>query len=319
MMNKIMVTGAAGFLGSFLCDALLSRGHHVIGIDNLFRGSLKNLQHLPFAEHFTFIEMDLSLSDNIQALHEIMVRENIAIICHLAAINGTQYFYDHSLFVLDQNVRITQNVLAASQNTQINYIIYTSSSEVYGEPMHLPTSEQEAILLNIHADRDSYAASKAVGDFYTRLYCQDHHIKCLVLRVFNLYGERMINTRYGQVIPEFIKRMLDCEPFTIIGDGMQTRSFCYIDDATWAICELIANETEGVVNLGNDHEIKILDLAERIHRLDNKNFKPIFTAPRPNDHHRRWPDISLLKSLLPDMQFTPLDQGLLKLIASFRQ
>lgn len=314
-----MVTGAAGFMGSFLCEELLSRGYSVVGVDNLFRGNLDNLKNLPHPENFTFIKMDLSRADNIAELHDLMLSNNITMLFHLAAINGTQYFYDHSYFLLDQNIRITQNLLVAAENTSIDYIIYTSSSEAYGEPLHLPTLESDPILLNAQANRDSYAASKAVGDFYIRLFCQNHPIKCLILRVFNLYGERMINTRYGQVIPEFIKRLLDNVPFTIIGDGNQTRSFCYIEDAICAICELVKRETVGLINVGNDQEIKIVDLAKRIHLLEKKTFEPIFTPPRPNDHQRRWPDITLLKSLLPDLHFTPLDEGLNKVIHYYKK
>jgi nucleoside-diphosphate-sugar epimerase len=320
MMNKpvVLVTGAAGFIGSFLCEMLLSKGYSVVGIDNLFRGSLDNFKELPNKSQFEFIRMDMSDPITILLMHDLIVSRNITMVFHLAAINGTQYFYDRSLFVLDQNCKITQNLTAAIENTKVNYIIYSSSSEVYGDPLSIPTKETDPILLNAHSDRDSYAASKALGDFYIRLFSQKNNINSLILRIFNMYGERMINTRYGQVIPEFIKRMLENEEFTLIGNGTQTRSFCYIKDATHLIGELVEKQVTGIINLGNNEEISILDLAKKIHALDHKAFNPVFLPERPHDHRRRCPDIAQLQSILSPITFTSLDQGLLKVINYYK-
>lgn len=317
-MRKILVTGAAGFIGSFLCEELISRGFTVVGVDNLFRGKLENLSGLKDNHFFHFEKLDLSDPNNVQILHTIIKKYKLDTVFHLAAINGTQYFYDKSMFVLEQNTVITQNVLAACIDTDINYIIYTSSSEVYGEPLAVPTKENHPILLNAFADRDSYAASKAIGDFYVRLFAKQYNISFLSLRVFNMYGERMVNTRYGQVIPEFIKRMLFEDVFTIIGDGSHTRSFCYVKNAVWAMTELMQKQQQGFLNLGNNQEITILELAKLIHRLSNKNFSPVFLPERSHDHKRRCPDISELKNILPGLRFVKLEEGLEKVISYYK-
>lgn len=318
MPRRVLVTGAAGFMGSFLSEELVENGYFVAGVDNFFRGKRENLNHLLQDNRFIFEEMDLSLGANREKLRQFILAHKIDTLLHLAAINGTQYFYDKPLFVLGQNVLITQNVLAAVENTSVNYFIYTSSSEVYGDPLKIPTPETHPILLNAASDRDSYAASKAIGDFYIRLAAVHQGRRFLILRVFNQYGERMVGTRYGQVIAEFVRRMLFEKKFTILGDGRHTRSFCYIKDAAVAIRRLIEQEVSGILNLGCDEEISILELAKKIHLLENKPFHPIFLPERPQDHKQRRPDITALKALLPDLAFTSLETGLKKVIAYFK-
>jgi predicted GH43/DUF377 family glycosyl hydrolase/nucleoside-diphosphate-sugar epimerase len=316
-MKNILVTGAAGFVGSFLCEELIAHGNFVVGVDNFFRGSYENVRQLS-DNNFILEKLDMSLVEAIPSLREIIVRYKIEVVFHLAAINGTQYFYDNPFFVLDKNIKITQNLLEALANTSVKYLIYTSSSEVYGDPVIIPTSEKHLISLNAAVDRDSYSASKTIDEFYIRLFSNQHHLDCLILRVFNLYGEKMVGTRYGQVVPEFINRMLHEPQFTILGDGKNTRSFCYIKDATWAMRELMEKNITGLVNLGNDHEITVLALAKRLHKLQNLTFNPKFLPGRPNDHKRRRPDIRYLRSLLPNLRFTDLTSGLKKVIAYYK-
>lgn len=319
MTNNILITGAAGFVGSFLCEELVSRGYHVLGVDNFFRGKKENLEHLRHQSHFNFIEIDLTDVESSRYLNEWIKQHNIQTVFHLAAINGTQYFYECPLSVLDKNIIVAQNVLAAIKDSSVNYFIYTSSSEVYGEPLVVPTKEEHPILLNVFSDRDSYAASKAIVDFYVRLFAGKNQMDFLVLRVFNLYGERMVNTRYGQVIPEFIKRLLYEDEFTIIGDGRHTRSFCYIQDAILAMKQLFEKRVTGILNLGNNDEISILELARKMHQLENRAFNPVFLPERPYDHKRRCPDITALKIQLPQLQFTPLDSGLKTVIDFYKK
>lgn len=316
-MSNILVTGAAGFIGSFLTEALIKEGHHVTGMDNFFRGKRENLNSIINHPHFELIEIDLADVISIQKISSALVNKKIGVIYHLAAINGTQHFYDHSARVLDQNTMITKNVMMAMENTGVKKIIYTSSSEVYGEPMIVPSPETHPILLNAQADRDSYAASKAMGEFYVRLYANQQQKEWLILRVFNMYGPRMVNTKYGQVIPEFIRRMRTEKEFTLIGDGHHTRSFCLIHDAIRLLLMLDKQNVTGFMNLGNPEEISILDLAQKIHELDNRLFDPIFLAERPHDHHRRCPDISNLLSFIPTMNFTSLDEGLKQVMDSY--
>ncbi|OGZ62276.1 MAG: hypothetical protein A3H51_02215 [Candidatus Spechtbacteria bacterium RIFCSPLOWO2_02_FULL_38_8] len=309
-MANILVTGCAGFIGSFLTEGLIDEGHQVVGVDNFFRGKKENLQSLENNPAFELITLDLSKPECCSPLKTILNTKKIDIVYHLAAINGTQYFYDYSAEVLNQNILITQHVMQAIVESSVKKVIYTSSSEVYGDPTMLPTPESHPILLNASANRDSYAASKALGEFYVRLYADQKKIEWLILRVFNMYGPRMVNTKYGQVIPEFIHRILTENQFTLIGDGHHTRSFCFIKDAIRLILMLEKKNANGFVNLGNPEEISILELAKKLHQLTHKNFNPIFLPERPHDHHRRCPDITRLRALCGNPSFTPLGTGL---------
>lgn len=317
-MTRILVTGAAGFVGSFLCDELLRRGHQVTGVDNLFRGTLANLAQARQQAGFRFEQLDLALPDAAARLRQLLLEGGTEAVFHLAAINGTEYFYDASWMVMDVNVRTTQNVLEALRATQVSYLAYTSSSEVYGEPMTVPTPEDHPILLNAQADRDSYASSKAMGDYYVRIGAQALGIQALVLRVFNQYGPRMVGTKYGQVIGEFVRRALGEQEFTIIGDGSHTRSFCLVTDGARAMAELFERRVTGFMNLGNDREISILELARLVHAKLDKPFAPVFLPERPHDHRRRCPDLTRLRQALPGFQMTGLDQGLDITIEHFR-
>lgn len=308
---KTLVTGAAGFLGSFLSEELLSNGYNVVGIDNFFRGKR---EYLPRHKNFTFYKMDLS--KEYDKFSELVKKEKPELLFHYAAINGTKYFYDIPFQVINDNVRMTQNVLEACKNSSIKKIIYASSSEIYGEPLEIPTPETHPILLNIHTNRDSYASSKAVNDFYVKLFAKEHGLDFLILRIFNTYGPHMDTSEYGQVIPEFINKIFKSEQFTIIGDGTQTRSFCYVSDHTRLVHKLTENVSNEIINVGNDKEIKIVDLARLIHKLENKEFDPKYLPGREYDHKRRCPDITKLKKLINDHPKLTLEDGLKKTIAA---
>jgi len=313
-MMKVLVTGAAGFLGSFLSEELLSHGYNVVGIDNFFRGKK---EYLPKHEKFIFYKLDLVKEAN--KFKEIIKNEKPEILFHYAAINGTKYFYDIPYQVVNDNVRITQNVLAACKNSNVKKIIYASSSETYGEPIKIPTPETHPILLNIHTDRDSYASSKAICDFYVKLFAKENKLDFLILRIFNTYGPHMDTSEYGQVVPEFIDKMFNDKQFTIIGDGQHTRSFCYVSDHTRLVLKLAEKISNEIVNVGNDKEIKIVDLAREMHKLENKDFNPKFLPGREYDHKRRRPDISKLKEFTNDVPKISLEEGLRKTIDAFKQ
>ena len=301
-MKKVLVTGAAGFLGSHLCDELLDKGYYVIGIDNFFRGKKENL---PNHENFRFYDRDLTEDD----IHDIVDGEEPEIVFHYAAINGTQYFYDIPSKVFDDNIEMTKNVLDTIKGSKVKKLIYTSSSEIYGDNPNIPTKEEGLITLNIFSDRDSYASSKAIGEFYVKYYCSEHNIDYLILRPFNTYGNRMDTTKYGQVIPEFFRKLEEDE-FTIIGGGKQTRSFCHVNDhkkLSVMLSEKVSNE---IINIGNDEQITILELSKKIHSLKKVDFKPKFLPERDYDTKRRQPDISKIKENFPDYKFISIDEGL---------
>jgi len=253
---KVVVTGAAGFLGSFLSEELLSKGYEVIGIDNFFRGKK---EYLPKHINFKFHEIDLVKQP--KDFCKIIEEEEPQLLFHYAAINGTKYFYDIPYQVINNNIVMTQNVLNACKNSKVKKIIYASSSETYGEPLEIPTPETHPILLNINTNRDSYASSKAICDFYVKLFAKENNIDFLILRIFNTYGPHMDTSEYGQVIPEFINKMFNDEKFTIIGNGEHTRSFCYVSDHTRLVRKLAETVSNQVVNIGNDKETRIIDLA----------------------------------------------------------
>lgn len=309
----MLITGAAGFLGSFLSEELLQNAYPVIGIDNFFRGKK---EYLPAHEHFIFYKIDLvNESEKIKA---VIKKEKPDILIHYAAINGTKYFYDMPYQVINDNVKMTQHVLDACMDSTVKKIIYASSSETYGEPQKIPTPETHPILLNIHTNRDSYASSKAICDFYVKLFGQEHNIDFVILRIFNTYGPHMDTTEYGQVIPEFINKMFQDKEFTIIGNGEHTRSFCYVTDHTRLVRKIMEKCSNEIINIGNDAEIKIVDLAKKIHELENRKFIPTYLPEREYDHKRRRPDISKLKKLIDDHPQIILDEGLKKTIEWYK-
>ena len=295
---KILVTGAAGFLGSHLCDKLLEEGHTVYGIDNFFRGKKENLPEHP---NFFFYKKDLT--------KESFEKKGLDVVIHYAAINGTRYFYDIPNKVVDDNIRMTQNVLD-SIGKSVKKVIYASSSEIYGPKPKVPTEESQPIELHIDADRDSYASSKAIGEFMVKTWCKQNDKSFVIVRPFNTYGTRMATNGYGQVIPELIERA-DEDEFFIYGDGSQTRSFCHVKDHVDILYKLIQNCDNEVLNVGFDEEITIHDLAKNI--LDEFGYtsKPINTKPAwANDTKWRKPSLEKLKNYIGEHKYIELKDGL---------
>lgn len=296
---KILITGAAGFLGSHLCDKLLKEGHVVWGIDNFFRGKKENL---PTHSNFKFIEIDLAKEG-----YDI---PDIDIVFHYAAINGTRYFYDIPNKVVDDNIRITQNVLT-SLTTSVKKIIYASSSEIYGPTPVVPTQEIHPIELHIDSDRDSYASSKAIGEFMIKTWCKQNSTSFIIIRPFNTYGDRMATNGYGQVIPELIERVHGNGEFFIYGDGTQTRSFCFVDDHVNIVNILMNTVDNEVLNIGFDEEITMTELSQIILKLYNHNVSIIYKDAWPNDTKWRKPSLEKLKKYINEYQYVKLIDGLI--------
>jgi nucleoside-diphosphate-sugar epimerase len=314
---RAVVTGGAGFIGSHLCEVLVEKGYEVSIIDNLFRGKYGNIEHL-LNDRNRFYKIDLSLVEETAGIASILFREKPELIFHYAAINGTQYFYDIPGKVMEVNSQacycFMKAVKAAKQvdPTWHPKIIYSSSSEVYGEPFTLPTRENDITYVNVNHARDSYAASKLMGEFYIKLMAEELQIEWIVLRVFNVYGPRMIGTKYGQVIPEFIKRLYDGEyPLKIYGDGSHRRSFIYVSDHVkyaWALA--VSGAANGIFNIGNTRETSISDLGSLIMRKMNKEPEFICLPEREGDHKRRCPDITKLKNTVQMNDFVTLEEGI---------
>jgi nucleoside-diphosphate-sugar epimerase len=303
---RIYITGAAGFLGSHICESLLKKGHIVYGIDNFFRGKEENL---PKHSNFSFSNIDLLDIDNLEKNINLFKPD---IVIHYAAINGTRYFYDIPYRVCDENIRLTQNILNVCGNS-VKLFVFASSSEVYGPTPAIPTKESEPIILHQASDRDSYASSKAIGEFLTRLWAKEKQKNFLILRPFNTYGSRMATNGYGQVIPEFFERILSEEQFYLYGNGNQTRSFCNVIDHADIVTDLIELAKNETLNIGNEEEITIYELAEKIHFLFDKPFNPIFKTEWDNDTKWRKPDLDNLKKYIGEKKFINLSDGLKKL------
>jgi dTDP-glucose 4,6-dehydratase len=299
---KVLVTGAAGFLGSHLCDSLLNEGYSVVGVDNFFRGKKTNL---PSHDNFKFYEIDLR---DFESIKEMMINEEPQIVIHYAAINGTKYFYDIPYKVCNDNIKLTQNILNAC-TPSVEKIVYASSSEIYGPEPKVPTKESEYIVLDSLSDRDSYASSKAIGEYLVRLWSNENKRKYLIVRPFNTYGPRMATNGYGQVIPEFIERIKSGESFYLYGDGKQTRSFCYVTDHTDIMCKLIKNADNEILNIGFDEEITIFELSKVIHEIMGVNFNVSFKEAWKNDTKWRKPDLTELKKYIGNHDFTHLRDG----------
>ncbi len=269
-----------------------------------------------------FYNLDLSIGSSVDQIAEIIDEERPEWIFHYAAINGTQYFYDIPGKVLEVNslttyyLMKTVKIVKEKDHLFQTKIVYSSSSEVYGEPFHLPSCEQDITYVNVEHNRDSYAAAKLLGEFYVRLFSEEMGMEWLNLRFFNVYGPKMVGTKYGQVIPEFITRLKEGEyPLRIYGNGDHRRSFCYVDDNVRDTAALALKEgTRGVFNIGNPDEISIRELGSCI--MEKMGKKPAFEflPEREGDHKRRCPDTSRLQAVIGSYPYITLEQGLDRMI-----
>ncbi len=318
---RAIVTGGAGFIGSHLSESLKKRGVSVSIWDNLFRGRRENIAHILDDEN-RFVLLDIANEENIKIMADLIFAERPAYIFHYAAINGTQYFYDIPAKVLEVNTMATYNLMRALREVKKNSpkysckIVFASSSEVYGEPLSLPSKESDITYVNIENKRDSYAASKLAGEFFVKLISEELGHEYLALRLFNVYGPRMIGTKYGQVIPEFIQRLAGGEyPIRVYGDGSHMRSFCYIDDNIEMTINLaLSDAPRGVYNIGLDEETSIRDLGRMIMEKMGRKAEFIFLPEREGDHLRRRSDMSKYYNVMPAYTPIPLKEGLTKLI-----
>ena len=322
MEIKYLITGGAGFIGSFLCEKVVESGGQFICIDNLFRGRKENINKYIGINGSSFHNIDILSSASTSSICELILEYKPEYILHYAAINGTQYFYDMPFETLSVNSVGTYNLLCAinkakQKNSTIKpVVVFSSSSEVYGSAKNIPTNENDQTYLRINEDRDSYAAGKLISEFYVRNFCNSMGLGWIIFRIFNVYGPRMVGSKYGQVIPEFIERLNNGEhPLKIIGDGSHTRSFCYIDDhidLTWRA--LNAAKKNEVYNIGNPIEIKIIDLASIIMKKMKLEVNYKFLPERSGDHKRRAPNISKVIKEVGEFDFISLENGIQRLI-----
>ncbi len=287
-MERVLITGVAGFLGSHLADKFLTEGFEVIGIDNFITGNPKNIAHLNPHPHFQFIEQDITNYINIEGdLHYIL---------HFASPASPIDYLRIPIQTLKVGSLGTHNVLGLAKAKNARVLI-ASTSEVYGDPLVHPQTEEYYGNVNPIGPRGVYDEAKRFQEAMTMAYHNFHGLDTRIVRIFNTYGPRM-RLNDGRVIPAFMGQILRGEDLTVFGDGSQTRSFCYVDDQVEGIFKLLFSDYHLPVNIGNPVEISILDFAKEIIALTNGDSKIIFKDLPVNDPMQRCPDITKAKKIL---------------------
>ncbi|TYP76866.1 UDP-glucuronic acid decarboxylase family protein [Aquimarina intermedia] len=287
-MKRVLITGAAGFLGSHLCDRFTKDGCYVIAMDNLITGDLKNIEHLFKLENFEFHHHDVT-----KFVH---VAGDLDYILHFASPASPIDYLKIPIQTLKVGSLGTHNLLGLAKDKNARILI-ASTSEVYGDPLVHPQNEDYFGNVNTIGPRGVYDEAKRFQESITMAYHTYHGVDTRIVRIFNTYGPRM-RLNDGRVVPAFIGQALRGEDLTIFGDGLQTRSFCYVDDLVEGIVRLLHSDYVYPVNIGNPDEITIKEFAEEIIQLTNANQKVVYRPLPTNDPLQRQPDITKAKELL---------------------
>jgi len=311
---SVLVTGGAGFLGSYICDALIKQRAEVICIDNFSSGKTENIQHLTGSENFAQVEHDIS--------EPIFFDKHIDVVLHLASRASPFEFARFPIQIMKANTLGTWVALGIAKEHDAR-LVYTSSSEIYGDPdlEYIPTPESYTGNLNPVGPRSCYDEAKRAGEAFINAYRIQHGLDTRILRIFNAFGPRMRpGDIYGRVVARFIDQALRNRPLTVFGDGTQTRSFTYVSDMVEGILRAawVTGASGEVVNLGSNVETRIIDLAEIIRRLTDSGSTIEFHPLPADDPKRRCSDISKAKRLLSWEPKTGLEEGLQRTIAWFR-
>lgn len=311
---RILISGAAGFLGSHLCDFLINQGHSVIGMDNFVTGSPDNLAHLAGNPNFEFIRHDVA--------NFIFVSGEINAVLHFASPASpnplSPYGYTNlPIQTMKAGALGTHNTLGVARAHCAKYLL-ASTSEIYGDPLEHPQKETYWGHVDSIGVRSVYDEAKRFAEALTMAYHRYHNIDTRIVRIFNTFGPRM-RLDDGRVVPNFIQQALRKEPLTIYGDGQQTRSFCYVDDLIQGIYKLLLSDEHLPVNIGNPNEVTILEFAETINRLTNNPAGLIIKKDLRlgDDPQRRRPDITRAKTILGWSPEITLDEGIAKTIPYF--
>lgn len=306
---RYIISGAAGFIGSHLCDRLIQEGHHVLGIDNLITGARQNIEHLEGNPFFEFREWDVC--------HPFEIDGPVHGSLHLASLASPVDYLNHPIETLEVGSAGTRNMLEIARVHKARFLL-TSTSECYGDPQVHPQVETYWGNVNPVGPRSCYDESKRYAEALTMAYHRVHGIRSNIARIFNTYGPRM-QLNDGRVVPAFLDQVLRGDPITIFGDGQQTRSFCYVKDLVDGLYRLMFSDERYPVNLGNPQELTIREFAEQVRRWMGST-SPLLYQPLPEDDpKRRQPDIAKAKSVLGWEPKVPLDEGLRETVEYFRK
>jgi len=313
---RILITGAAGFLGSNICDRLLAEGHQVIGMDNFITGSPDNLAHLAGDQNYLFIRHDVS--------NFIFVPGELNAVMHFASPaspnpNSPFGYLNLPIQTLKAGALGTHNTLGVARAFKTRFIL-ASTSEIYGDPLEHPQTEEYWGHVSPIGPRSVYDEAKRFAEALTMAYHRFHKVDTRIVRIFNTYGPRM-HLDDGRVVPNFLQQALNGRPLTIYGDGTQTRSFCYVDDLVEGIYRLLLSDEHQPVNIGNTVETTMLEFAKLINELTGNKAGIIYKddARGEGDPQRRQPDISRAKAILNWEPKISLEEGLMKTIPYFKE
>jgi dTDP-glucose 4,6-dehydratase len=306
---RVLITGGAGFLGSHLCDRFLGEGHQVIAMDNLVTGSTHNIAHLAGHERFRFIKQDVT--------EYLYLEGSVDAVLHFASPASPIDYLQLPIQTLKVGALGTHKALGLARAKGARFLL-ASTSEVYGDPMVHPQSEDYWGHVNPIGPRGVYDEAKRFAEALTMAYHRYHGLQTRIVRIFNTYGPRM-RLDDGRVVPNFIGQALRGEPLTVYGNGSQTRSFCYYSDLIEGIYRLLQTDDSDPVNLGNPNEVSILEFAQHINRLVGSTAGIEFKLLPVDDPRVRKPDITRARQLLGWEPQVGLEQGLQQTVEWFRQ
>lgn len=307
---RVLITGAAGFVGSHLCDRFLAEGHEVIGMDNLITGSMRNLAHLSEQPNFIFIHHDVT-----QHIH---IDDSIDAILHFASPASPIDYLKLPIQTLKVGALGTHNTLGLARAKGARYLL-ASTSEIYGDPLVHPQPETYVGNVDAIGPRGVYDEAKRFAEAITMAYHRAHGVDTRIVRIFNTYGPRM-RLNDGRVVPNFIAQALKGEPLTVYGDGKQTRSFQYVDDLIEGVYRLLNSDYTQPVNIGTPFEKSILEFAEIVNELTGNSAGIIFKDERiQGDPQTRRPDTTRARTLLDWEPRVELNEGLRRTIDYYRE
>jgi len=305
---RAVVSGGAGFIGSHLCEALLAHGMRVLALDNFITGSHDNLQHLKGNPDFEFKQADVN--------HGVFIGGDVRYVLHFASPASPPQYDANPIHTLKVGTIGTMNMLGLARAKEATFLL-ASTSEVYGDPLVHPQPETYWGNVNPIGPRGCYDEAKRCAEAFAMAYHRMHQVDTRIIRIFNTHGPRM-QVRDGRAVPNFMAQAIRGEPLTVYGDGSQTRSLCYVSDLVRGVLAVLEKGDELPVNLGNPHEVTVLELAETIIRLAKSRSTIDHRELPVDDPKQRRPDITRAKKLLGWQPEVPLEDGLRRTLEYFR-